>query len=57
MIPAALDAKLRRDYFWTTVVEKVFNNESYRPRTPELLGFVGGVQADNCPPCHRPRIV
>ena len=54
MTPAALDAKLRRDYFWTTTVEKGFNDESYRPRTPELLVFVDGVQADNCPPCYRP---
>lgn len=53
MSAASLESKLRRDYFWSTVIEKVLNDYTYHPRTPELLGIVDIVNVENLPPCHR----
>ena len=53
MSAAALDAKLRRDYFWVDVVEKVFNDVNHKPVIPELIGVISNVSAELSPPCFR----
>lgn len=53
MSTLALDAKIPRDYFWSSVIENVFNDCTYHRRTLELLGVVDSVHAENSPLCHR----
>lgn len=53
MSAAALDAKLRRDYFWVNVVQKVFNDVGHKPVLSALLGVLSDVSAELPPPCFR----
>lgn len=53
MSPAALDARISRDNFWTEVVEAVYNDVTYKPTLHELSGVLEGVDASAAPQCFR----